>query len=84
MSTIAWLIEYREGGQTVGYVKDIEQDGDFRVILTRSAHEALKFSSQYNAQSILDDSAFVHAMGSDHPCVVAEHMFDCGISKDKP
>lgn len=73
---IAYLIEYRDPstGNTAGYVKDIYTRGTYDVIMTRDPNDAIKFSTRYAAQSIIDDSAFCHAMAG-RTFAVEEHMW---------
>lgn len=74
---VAWLIEYRdpELQRTTGYIYDIDTDGKYAVMLTADPYKAIKFSSQHEAQSILDDWGFIRAMGSNHNLVVCDHCF---------
>jgi hypothetical protein len=72
-----WLIEapYPAADGSRGYVRDIDTAGTFDVYMTTDPDKAMRFASRESAQSILNDSAFVHAMGTEKGFVVAEHGF---------
>lgn len=72
-----WLIEYREGGQTVGYLMNMQRgDGGFDVFMTRDSAKALRFESAISAQNIIDDWAFQRTVPRADHFFVEEHM-DC-------
>ena len=77
--SVFWLIEFQENANDpkgVGYIKDIITDGTYDVILTRDSCKAMKFDSKYSAESILDDTAFLHAMGHiREKLFVRDHLF---------
>lgn len=77
MSAQYWLIEYREGGQTVGYLMDMRRgDGGFDVLMTKESAKALRFDSHGSAQTIIDDSAFQRTVPHSDRFAVEGHM-DC-------
>lgn len=78
MSKLTWLIEYRKNGATQGYLADIRKFDGYDVFMTRDPHQAMKFDTKVDAENIISDTAFLHAMG-DREFAVAEHMFDCGL-----
>lgn len=54
-----WLIEYREEGQTVGYLRDVRHgDGGLDVLMTRDSNRALRFDNRVSAELIIGDTAF--------------------------
>lgn len=61
--------------ETTGYVSDIEQEDGPVLRLTRDPHKAIKFDSRETANAILDDTAFVHAYGTDHGIKSMDHVF---------
>ena len=81
---VAWLIEApnpKKGGPR-GYVCTIDTDAVFDVHMTTDPSKALQFTSRAEAQAIIDDAAFIHAMGHDKGFTVAEHMFGCGTTSE--
>jgi hypothetical protein len=84
MNTIAYLIELRDPktGNTDGYLENILTAGTFDVAMTKDPNKALRFTRRENAQAILDDAAFQHAMGA-HNWAVEEHVWmDSPVSED--
>ena len=82
-----WLIEApnpKGADAPRGYIEEIDTCDTFDVYMTIDPNKAMKFSSQYAAQCMLDNPAFIHAMGTDRGFVVAEHGFDCGIAPEVP
>lgn len=72
-----WLIEYRQGGRTVGYMEDMcLGDSEIAVFMTRSPANALKFKSRWDAQSIIDNAAFQRQQPHPERFAVEGHM-DC-------
>ena len=84
---VAWLIEFQpevNSPNGVGYLKDIDRDGTFDVILTKDANQALQFTSRIEAENIINDTAFIHAM--EHilnKLFVRDHMFNCGATSSE-
>jgi hypothetical protein len=77
MSATYWLIEYREGGQTVAYLMDMWRDvGGVDVVMTKDSANALRFDSQMSAQSIINDWAFQRTVPRSDQFFVEEHI-DC-------
>lgn len=78
MTTLCWLIEApNPAGGPPGYIRDIDTSGTFDVYMTTDPNKAVRFASREAAQLVVDDAAFVHAMGSDKGFVVVEHGFIC-------
>lgn len=78
-----WLIEApnpAKGGPP-GYVRDIDTAGTFDVYMTMDPNKAMRFPSRESAQLVLDDAAFVHAMGADKGFAVVEHI-DIVLTRD--
>lgn len=72
-----WLIEYREDGRTVGYLKDLRRgDGGLDAIMVRSPERALRFADRVSAQTTIDDWAFQRTVPHADRFAVEEHM-DC-------
>ncbi len=72
-----WLIEYREGGRTVGYLMDMRRgDGAFDVFMTRDASKALRFSDEHSPKILIDDWAFQRTVPRANQFFVEQHM-DC-------
>lgn len=72
-----WLIEYREDGRTVGYLKDLcRGDGGFDVLMTRTPDCALRFDSEATARATVEDWAFQRTVPRADRFAVGEHL-DC-------
>lgn len=77
MTNPYWLIEYREGGQTVGYLANMRRgDGGFDVFISRDSAKALRFDTQQDAKNIIDDWAFQRTVPHADQFFVEEHL-DC-------
>jgi|APSaa5957512535_1039671.scaffolds.fasta_scaffold62934_1 hypothetical protein len=72
-STLFWALEFRQNGQTTGYLKDVKTDGGYDAELSRTVHDALHFDSKEGASVILNDTAFQHALGH-LDWAIEEHM----------
>jgi hypothetical protein len=70
-----WLIEYREGSKTVGYLMDMRRgDGAFDVFMTRDSAKALRFESEHYPKSLIDDEAFQRTVRNADQFFVEQHM----------
>ena len=77
MSKTYWLIEYREHGQTVGYMMDMRRgDGGFDVYMTKDSAKALRFADPHSPKNIIDDWAFQRTVPHSDSFFVEGHM-DC-------
>jgi hypothetical protein len=77
MDKTYWLIEYRENGQTVGYLKDMRRgDGGFDVLMTRDSAQALRFDNPYSPKILIEDWAFQRTVPHADSFFVEGHM-DC-------
>lgn len=84
MSATYWLIEYREGGKTVGYLMDMKRgDGGFDVYMTRESAKALRFNSAAEASNIINDWAFERTVPHADRFFVEEHMDCAGPTHDE-
>lgn len=86
MTNIKWLIEYREDGKTVGYLKDINRNGTYDVYMTKDVNSAQQFTDKDFPASIIASEGFIHAMGEDRAArfAVEEHIFNCGTNEKGP
>lgn len=72
-----WLIEYREDGRTVGYLRDLQHgDGGLDVYMTRESAVALRFDNEASARFVIDDDAFQRTIPNAHRFFVEGHL-DC-------
>ncbi len=86
--TLRWLLELSPWSRMnnsgeAGYVANIEQTDGPVLRLTRDPHKAIKFDSRSDANTILNDSAFVNAYGLDHGIEPKEHMFIEGAENEE-
>jgi hypothetical protein len=77
MGATDWLIEYREGDRTAGYLRDLTRgDGGFDVTMTRASSRALRFDTKDEATRTIEDWAFQRTVPNADRFFVEEHV-DC-------